>query len=59
MSKFIGKKTKYIILAHLSQENNTEELAYNTLMDRFKEEKINFKNVIISKQNIETELIEI
>lgn len=59
LSSFIGNKTKYIILAHLSQENNTEELAYNTLMDRFKKENIKFKNVFISKQNIETDLIEI
>ncbi len=59
LANFIGKKTKYIILAHLSQENNTEELAYNTLIDRFNEENINFKNIIISKQNKQTELIEI
>ncbi len=59
LAKFIGDKTKYIILAHLSQENNTEEIAYNTLIERFNDENIDFKNIIISKQNIETELIEI
>ena len=59
LSSFIGKKTKYIILAHLSQENNTEELAYNTLMERLKKENISFKNIYISKQNEKTNLIEI
>ena len=31
LKKFIGDNTKYIILAHLSEHNNTEELAINTL----------------------------
>ena len=59
LSSFVGKKTKYIILAHLSQENNTEELAYNTLIDRLEKENISFKNIYISKQNEKTNLIEI
>ncbi len=59
LSKFIGDKTKKIILAHLSEENNTEELALNTLNERLKKEKIAFDNIIIAKQNKETELIKI
>jgi phosphoribosyl 1,2-cyclic phosphodiesterase len=59
LSKFIGDKTKYILLAHLSEENNTEELAYNELIDRLKKEKLNVDNIIITKQNKETELIKI
>ena len=59
LASFIGKNTKYIILAHLSHENNTEELAKNTLVDRFNNENIEFKNIYISRQNEETELIEI
>lgn len=59
LSKFIGNKTKYILLAHLSEENNTESLAYNTLTDRLAKEKINIDNIIITKQNKETELITI
>ena len=35
-----GNKTKYILLAHLSEENNTKELAYNTLIERLNKEKI-------------------
>ena len=59
LSKFIGNKTKRIILAHLSEENNTEVLALATLNDRLKKEKIDFNNIIIAKQNKETELITI
>ncbi len=57
LSKFIGKDTKEIILAHLSEENNTEELALKTLKDRLLKEEIPFNNIIIAKQNKKTELI--
>lgn len=59
LTSFIGDKTKYIILAHLSHENNTDELAYNTLKQRLDEENKVFSNIIISRQNEKTELIEI
>ena len=59
LSKFIGQSTKKIILAHLSEENNTEELAMSTLKDRLIKDNIDFKNIIIAKQNKETELITI
>lgn len=59
LSKFIGKDTKEIILAHLSEENNTEELALKTLKDRLLKEEIPFNNIIIAKQNKKTELINV
>ncbi len=59
LSKFIGPKTNKIILAHLSEENNTESLALATLNERLSKEKIAFDNIIIAKQNKETELIEV
>lgn len=59
LASFIGNNTKKIILAHLSEENNTEELALSTLKERLSKEEINFKNIIIAKQNIETELINV
>ena len=59
LSNFIGKNTKKIILAHLSEENNTETLAMDTLKDRLNKEKIAFDNIIIAKQNEKTELINI
>lgn len=57
LSNFIGNKTKYVFLAHLSEENNTELLAYNTLISRLKEEKKCVDNIIIAKQDKETDLI--
>ena len=59
LSKFIGDKTKYILLAHLSEENNTKELAYNTLINRLEKEKIHVENIIIATQNKETDFINI
>ena len=59
LAKFIGDKTKKIILAHLSEENNTEELALSSLNERLRKENISFDKIIIARQNKETELIEI
>ena len=59
LSEFIGEKTKCIMLAHLSEENNTRELAYNTLKERLEKNEQNIDKIIIATQNQETELIEI
>ena len=59
LAKFIGDKTKYILLAHLSEENNTEELAYKTLTNRLNKENEQVDNIIIATQNKETELIKL
>ncbi len=57
LSTFIGDNTKYILLAHLSEENNTETLAYETLTNRLIEDKKKVDNIIIAKQDKETDLI--
>lgn len=54
LKEYIGENTKKIILIHLSHENNTEEIALKTL-----QENLEFKDVIISKQDESTELVEI
>ncbi len=59
LASFIGNDTKKIILAHLSEENNTPMLALETLENRLNKEKIIFNDIIIAKQNKETELITI
>lgn len=59
LSEFIGDNTKYIMLAHLSKENNTQELAYETLIDRLNKTNKHVDNIIIAEQDKETELIEI
>ena len=57
LSKLIGKNTKYVVLAHLSEINNSEELALN----QFKSIKKNctIEKVLIGRPKEPTELIEI
>ena len=50
MCEVIGEKTKEIVLAHLSQEANTEELALATYRQVFQEEQIAFSNIKVASQ---------
>ena len=59
LCKFIGKDTKKIVLAHLSEKNNTEEIALETLKEKLIKNSIKFNNIIIARQNEPTEVIEI
>ena len=59
LSLFIGDNTKYIFLAHLSEENNTPDLAYDTLIERLNEDDKDIPNVIVALQDKETELISV
>ena len=59
LSSFIGDRTKCIVLAHLSLENNTEQLAYTALKNRLDDNDIDFDNIVIAKQDQETELLEV
>lgn len=54
----VGEKTKYIILAHISEKNNTEELALQTTKKLLEENNIH-KNIIIAKQYESLEEIEV
>ena len=56
LKKFIGDNTKYIILAHLSEHNNTDEIALKTLTDTINLDNLDVK---IAHQEIQTELIEV
>lgn len=51
LSSFIGDKTKAIVLAHLSEENNTRELAYDTLKKRLDDNNQTIDNILIAKQD--------
>ena len=53
LNKVIGNKTKYIVLAHLSEQNNNPDLALNNLKE------IENIKIMIAKQNESTELIEV
>ena len=54
LSKLVGDNTKHIVLAHLSEQNNTEELAYQTLYEKIGADY----DIIIARQNETTEMIE-
>lgn len=56
IEKIIGDNTKNIILAHLSEENNNQELAYKTTYEKIKDKEI---NLLIARQDIALDWIEI
>ncbi len=51
LSCFIGDKTKCIMLAHLSEENNTPDIAYNTLINKLQENDQVVDKIITLKQD--------
>jgi len=55
-SKMIGPDTKKIILCHLSEENNTPDLALEAYEKTFKDYDINFNNIGVSSQYIPMEV---
>ena len=59
MSLFVGDKTKTIILAHLSDDNNTYEKAEDMLKDILSKNSKNVKNILIAKQKQRTDWIEV
>ena len=59
LCKFIGKNTKTIVLAHLSEKNNTEEKALETLKNKLESNNIKINNIIIARQNEATKVIEV
>ena len=59
LSKFVGENTKTIILAHLSDDNNTYEKAEESLTDALKSNNKKVKNIIIAKQKQRTDMIEV
>lgn len=56
LQKIIGDNTKRIVLAHLSETNNTEELAYNTTKDLLNDKDI---EVLVARQHESTAIIEV
>lgn len=59
LSKLLGNNTKKVILIHLSETNNLEELALDTVHNTLKEYNIHFDNIICAHQNEITEVIEV
>lgn len=59
LSKLIGDNTKYIVLAHLSEQNNTEELALTCLIETLKCKNLSAPKILIAKQDEISEIIEL
>ncbi|MBE6138614.1 MAG: MBL fold metallo-hydrolase [Firmicutes bacterium] len=59
LSQFVGEKTKCVILAHLSEHNNTKELALSSFNAALNKTATNIERIIVAEQNERTELIEI
>lgn len=58
LKSLVGSNTKYIILAHLSEKNNTEDLAYKTTREALDE--INYhEEILITKQNESLKVVEV
>ena len=55
LSQFVGKNTKTVVLAHLSEQNNIPSLALKNLKESL---DINI-SILIAEQNESTELIEV
>lgn len=56
LQKIIGNNTKMIVLAHLSETNNTEELAYNTTKELLSDKSI---EILVARQHESTAIIEV
>ena len=59
LCKFIGKNTKKIVFAHISEHNNTEEKVIETFNDELNKNNMKFDNIMLARQNECTEFIEI
>ena len=59
LKNIIGEKTKTIILAHLSEENNSRDLANQALVKQLDKIDHSVENIVIAKQKEKTELFEL
>lgn len=57
LARLIGKDTKKVILAHLSEENNTEAKALEVFQNKMLDNDRIFKNVSCAKQTEKSEVI--
>ena len=58
LSKLIDENTKNIVLMHLSEKNNNEDIALNTVTSALEDLNLNF-NITCAKQNEISEVFEI
>ncbi|MBQ7137205.1 MAG: MBL fold metallo-hydrolase [Bacilli bacterium] len=59
LTKVIGDNTKFILLAHISENNNTYDLALSQVKEELVNSEFDCDNIVIAYQNEGTELIEV
>ena len=59
LKKVIGENTKYIFLAHISEHNNTKELALDEVKKSLSDTLFNLENIIITDQYVSLDMIEV
>lgn len=59
LAKVIGRDTKHIFLAHISENNNTYDLALSQVKDELIDVDFDFEKIIVTHQNEETDMVEI
>lgn len=59
LTKFIGNNTKKVFLAHLSEENNTPEVALSNLKSTLEAKHILFNNIEVASQKEASQLVEV
>ena len=59
LSKVIGEKTKYIFLAHISEHNNTKELALSEIKRELSKSKFDLNKIIITDQFVSLDVVEV
>ena len=59
LSKIIGEDTKIVLLSHLSEQNNKEELAIKTLNETLERKKVKKPKILVAKQNIPSKIFKV
>ena len=59
LAKVIGNNTKYIFLAHISENNNTYDLALEQVKEEMEDSTFDINKIVIAHQNEETEMVEV
>ena len=59
IGQIIGDDTKIILLSHLSEQNNKEELAIKTLNETLEKRKIKKPQILVAKQNIPSKIFKV
>lgn len=59
LTKVVGNNTKFILLAHISENNNTYDLALEQVKEEMVDSEFNLDNIIVTYQNKESDMIEV